>query len=204
MLLRCPDSGEFRGGRSGPRKRWSSGRVRRPGAGRKSVEVADLGVVAALESKSTRTLARLRCRPKSTPTPSRWVNQRVHRNGDIGFSAWTVAKLLRKAGYRLQANAKTTEGRQHPESKAIGGIKNLEPLKSFPVLSSAACSNAIISNKHRIMASQSGGLTTSMSCLPGSTKPGVPEPICNSPNRTNNWLVLAQGAGSHSPNSIGG
>jgi hypothetical protein len=27
----------------------------------------------------------------------------------------TVAKLLREAGYRLQANAKTLEGRQHPD-----------------------------------------------------------------------------------------
>jgi len=33
-------------------------------------------------------------------------------------TAVTVARLLRQAGYRLQGNAKTVEGKQHPDRDA--------------------------------------------------------------------------------------
>ncbi|MGI9018360.1 MAG: ISAzo13 family transposase [Euzebya sp.] len=96
-----------------------TGRVRRPGAGRKAAEVADPGVVEALEklvAPATRgdPMSPLRWTSKSTRTLARELTAARSR----GISAWTVAKLLRKAGYRLQANAKTREGRQHPDRDA--------------------------------------------------------------------------------------
>jgi hypothetical protein len=96
-----------------------AGRVRRPGAGRKPAEVADPGVVEALEElvdPATRgdPMSPLRWTSKSTRTLAGELSQ----TRPTKVSAWTVAKLLRKAGYRLQANAKTREGRQHPDRDA--------------------------------------------------------------------------------------
>jgi hypothetical protein len=95
-----------------------SARVRLPGAGRPRVEDAQSGLLVALDelvepdsrgdpmcplrwtAKSTRTLAaELRCQ---------------------GFvvSHVTVAELLHRMGYSLQAPAKETEGAQHPDRDA--------------------------------------------------------------------------------------
>ncbi len=98
------------------------GRVRRPGAGRKPAEVADPGVTDALEAlvaPATRgdPMSPLRWTSKSTRALARELTETRSRT----ISAWTVAKLLKKAGYRLQANAKTSEGRQHPDRDAQFG-----------------------------------------------------------------------------------
>ena len=42
------------------------------------------------------------------------------------MTARTVARLLRKAGYSLQGNAKTVEGKQHPDRDAPFGYLNTE------------------------------------------------------------------------------
>jgi hypothetical protein len=94
------------------------GRVRRPGAGRPPVSVTDPAVLAALdglvdpESRGDPE-SPLRWTTKSTAKLSAELAAAGHR-----VSARTVAKLLKRAGYSLQANAKTVEGAQHADRDA--------------------------------------------------------------------------------------
>jgi hypothetical protein len=93
-------------------------RVRRPGAGRKRAEQANPGLLAALEAlvdPATRgdPQSPLRWTAKSTAILAAELTGQGHR-----VSARTVARLLKAAGYSLQANAKTIEGRQHPDRDA--------------------------------------------------------------------------------------
>jgi transposase len=94
------------------------GRVRRPGAGRKRVEDTDPELVAALEAlvdPATRgdPESPLRWTAKSTASLAAELTRQGRR-----VSARTVARLLKAAGYSLQAAAKTIEGRQHPDRDA--------------------------------------------------------------------------------------
>lgn len=94
------------------------GRVRRPGAGRRPVEYTSPDLLMALEAvvdPATRgdPESPLRWTAKSTATLAAELARQGHR-----VSARTVARLLKGAGYSLQANAKTVEGRQHPDRDA--------------------------------------------------------------------------------------
>ena len=94
------------------------GRVRRPGAGRKCLTETQPALLAALD---------MLVEPASRGdprTPLRWTCKSVRRLADelrrqgYRVSHQVVAELLRVAGYSLQANRKTTEGRQHPDRNA--------------------------------------------------------------------------------------
>jgi transposase len=94
------------------------GRVRRPGGGRKRATVLDPGLRAAL-------LALVEPDERGDPmSPLRWTTKSTRRLADEltrqghRVSADTVADLLREEGFSLQANAKTIEGRQHPDRDA--------------------------------------------------------------------------------------
>src|SRR5262249_55926344 len=95
-----------------------SSRLRRPGGGRKSVAATDPELVTALGSL-VEPLTRgdpespLRWTCKSTRTLAEELTRQGHR-----ISERTVAALLYEAGYSLQANCKTREGRQHPDRNA--------------------------------------------------------------------------------------
>ncbi len=65
----------------------------------------------------------MRWTTRSTSTLAAELTARGHR-----VSARTVAKLLKASGYSLQANAKTIEGKQHPDRDA-----------QFEYLNSRAC-----------------------------------------------------------------
>ncbi len=96
-------------------------RSRRPGGGRKRAEEHDAGLVAALEAlidPVTRgdPMSPLRWTSKSTRTLARALTADGHRVSDF-----VVRRLLRDLGYSLQANAKTTEGGQHPDRDAQFG-----------------------------------------------------------------------------------
>jgi len=93
-------------------------RIRRPGAGRKSLEDSDSTLWAVLEAM-VEPLTRgdpesaLRWTAKSTRKLAEELTARGHR-----VSARTVAKLLAAHNYSLQATRKTVEGEQHPDRNA--------------------------------------------------------------------------------------
>ncbi len=91
------------------------GRVRRPGGGRKRAVERDPGLLAALlalvePDERGDPMSPLRWTTKSTRNLAGELSRQGHR-----VSADTVADLLREQGFSLQANAKTIEGRQHPD-----------------------------------------------------------------------------------------
>ena len=95
-----------------------SGRIRRPGAGRKKRIEQDASLRADLE-RLVEPLTR-----GDPETPLRWTCKSVRRLaeelGHQGHAAsrTLVGELLRDLGYSLQANAKTLEGAHHPDRNA--------------------------------------------------------------------------------------
>ena len=97
------------------RRLAESGRVRRPGGGRRPLTETDPGLAAALEAlvePMTRgdPESPLRWTCKGTRRLAVELSRQGHPVGER-----TVASLLRAAGYSLQANRKAREGRQHPD-----------------------------------------------------------------------------------------
>jgi len=95
-----------------------TGRVRRPGAGRKRIAERDAAVIRDLERLVEPVT---RGDPES---PLRWtcksvrrLAEELHRRGHI-ISYPVVAELLRELGYSLQANRKNKEGSSHPDRNA--------------------------------------------------------------------------------------
>jgi Rhodopirellula transposase DDE domain len=93
---------------------FPEGRARREGGGRKSAEELDAGLVPAL-------LALVDPDERGDPeSPLRWTTKSLrHLAAELArqghpVSAPTVGRLLRGAGFSLQANAKTLEGARHP------------------------------------------------------------------------------------------
>ena len=96
----------------------ADGRIRAPGAGRKPAEHLDPGLWPALDrlvDPETRgdPMSRLRWTTKSTVKLAEELSAQGHRVGPD-----TVARLLKDHDYSLQGNAKTIEGRQHPDRDA--------------------------------------------------------------------------------------
>ena len=94
------------------------GRVRAKGAGRKPVEYHDPGLWPALDElvdPETRgdPMSRLRWTTKSTVKLADELTAQGHQVGPD-----TVARLLKDHDYSLQGNAKTIEGKQHPDRDA--------------------------------------------------------------------------------------
>ena len=94
------------------------GRIRRPGAGRKSIVEHDPKLLASLERLIE---PETRCDPES---PFRWVckstrNLAAHLTRQKHpVSHEKVAQLLRDQGFSLQSNRKTEEGADHPDRDA--------------------------------------------------------------------------------------
>ncbi len=109
---------ELKAGDRDPSSVLPSDRVRRPGGGRKSVGEQQPMMAAALEALVEPTA---RGDPQS---PVRWTCKGTRRLATElrrqGYRVGpdTVAKMLKEAGYRLQANRKTREGKQHPDRDA--------------------------------------------------------------------------------------
>jgi len=94
-------------------------KVRRKGGGRRRHEVVHPDLVPALEAL---VAPATRGDPESA---LRWTNKSTHALSAEMFSRFgirvgdkTVARLLRKSGYSLQAPSKTVEGKQHPDRNA--------------------------------------------------------------------------------------
>lgn len=97
---------------------WEPGRQRKPGAGRKSRESEQPQLIPTLESLVEPTT---RGDPES---PLRWtckslsnLAEELHTRG-FQVSHTKVGQLLKDAGYSLQANRKTREGKNHPDRDA--------------------------------------------------------------------------------------
>ena len=99
-------------------ERLEPGRVRRPGAGRKPLTETDPTLLEDLERLVDDTS---RGDPEA---PLRWTAKSLRnlaaelRGQGHEISAASVAPLLRRLGYSLQANAKTREGAKHPDRDA--------------------------------------------------------------------------------------
>jgi transposase len=94
------------------------GRARRPGGGRKRAAELDTGLRPALLSlvepeERGDPMSPLRWTVKSTRNLAAELTRQGHRVG-----ADTVGDLLREEGFSLQGNAKTIEGKQHPDRDA--------------------------------------------------------------------------------------
>jgi hypothetical protein len=94
------------------------GRARRPGGGRKRAADLDPGLVPALlalvePDERGDPVSPLRWTTKSTRALAAELTRQGHRAG-----AGTVGDLLREQGFSLQGNAKTIEGKQHPDRDA--------------------------------------------------------------------------------------
>jgi transposase len=96
----------------------ANARIRKPGAGRKTLDHHDPDLWAALDSlvePATRG---------DPETPLRWTCKSTRRlaqelcQQDHPISPGTVANMLRDLGYSLQANRKTREGDDHPDRNA--------------------------------------------------------------------------------------
>jgi transposase len=93
-------------------------RIRRRGAGRKRLVDTDQTLLSDLESLVEPVTrgdpeSSLRWTTKSTSKLARELGEKRHKVGPR-----TVAALLRRLGYSLQAPKKTREGRQHPDRNA--------------------------------------------------------------------------------------
>lgn len=94
------------------------GRVRRPGGGRRRAEEIDPGLVPALDALVEPVT---RGDPEG---PLRWTSKSLNKlASELTASGHpvsddTVRRLLVEAGFSLQANAKTVEGRQSPDRDA--------------------------------------------------------------------------------------
>lgn len=96
----------------------AAARIRRAGGGRPKVEVIDPKIRPHLgrileETTAGDPMSLLKWTGKSTRTIADELTRRGHP-----ISAPTVGRYLQDMGYSLQANAKTLEGRQHPDRDA--------------------------------------------------------------------------------------
>lgn len=95
-----------------------SGRIRRPGAGRKALTHVDPTITDCLEELMDGST---RGDPQS---PLRWTNKSTRTlarklcDSDHPVSHTKVAQLLHDCGYSLQANSKMLEGADHPDRDA--------------------------------------------------------------------------------------
>src|SRR5436305_8740073 len=94
------------------------GRARRPGGGRKRAADLDPGLVPALRAlvepqERGDPMSPLRWTTKSTRKPAAELTRQGHK-----APADTVGTLLREEGFSLQGNAKTIEGKRHPDRDA--------------------------------------------------------------------------------------
>ena len=92
-----------------------TGRVRRPGAGRKRIAAATPGfqrVLSRIVEASTAgdPMNHLKWTHKSTRVMAEELERLGHEVSHV-----TVARCLRELGYSLQANVKSLEGAQHPD-----------------------------------------------------------------------------------------
>jgi len=128
------------------------GRIRRPGAGRKSIVLTDPKLLAALERLIE---PETRGDPES---PLRWIckstrtlaDQLVRQKHSVSHEK--VAQLLRDQKYSLQGNRKTEEGEDHPDRDAQFRHINTQVKRALatgvPVISVDTKKKELLGNYH--------------------------------------------------------
>jgi len=96
----------------------SSGRQRRPGAGRKPLEHSQHDLIDAIDRLVEPTERGDRQSPLRWTCKSLNVLQRELRAQGYAVGRTKIAKVLRSLGYSLQGNRKTREGANHPDRNA--------------------------------------------------------------------------------------
>ena len=128
------------------------GRIRRPGAGRKSIMQSDPHLVQVLEQlidEQTRgdPESALRWICKSTRTIAQELGHRKHP-----VSHMKVAQILHELDYSLQSNRKTEEGADHPDRDAqfrhINGAVKKCLRQGNPVISVDTKKKELVGNYH--------------------------------------------------------
>lgn len=128
------------------------GRIRRSGAGRKAITVADPEVVATLEAlidEQTRgdPESPLRWICMSTRTIAKELDRQRHP-----ISHTKVAQILHDLDYSLQSNRKTEEGKDHPDRDAqfrhISTSVKRYLTRGLPVISVDTKKKELIGNYH--------------------------------------------------------
>ena len=105
--------------------------MRRPGAGRPSIESSQPGVKAALE-KLVDPLTR-----GDPCSPLRWTcKSRAKLTGALVKGGWqvsstTVGRLLHELGYSLQSVRKSREGASHPDRNASSSTSTRPRMKAY-------------------------------------------------------------------------
>jgi hypothetical protein len=128
-----------RGRQELPAGRVTTGRIRRPGAGRPALEARQPGLTAALE-QLVDPLTR-----GDPISPLRWTcKSRAQLTAALVRQGWTVSsttvgRLLHELGYRLQSVRKSREGTAHPDRDApfawINGLAAAFLERQQPVIS---------------------------------------------------------------------
>jgi len=128
----------------------SEGRIRRPGAGRKSIAISDPRLVGTLEEMID---YQTRGDPES---PLRWICKSTRAIADElrrqkhSVSHMKVAQILHDLDYSLQSNRKTEEGKDHPDRDAQFRHINAEVkrclMKGIPVISVDTKKKELIGN----------------------------------------------------------
>ena len=133
----------------------ADGWVRAKGVGRKPVEATDPGLWPALDrwvdpETGGDPMSRLRWMTKSRVKLAEELTAQGHRVGPHG-----VARLLKDHDYSFQGNAKTMEGRQHPDREAQFRYLNVQVTAflaaGLPVISVGT------TKKENLGADQNGG-----------------------------------------------
>jgi hypothetical protein len=158
------------------------GRARRPGAGRRALTDTDPGLLDALDAlvePETRgdPMTRLRWTTRST----RALADELGRQGHV-VSHHSVGRLLSgPLGYSLQANAKTVEGKQHPDRGAqfryINGEVTAFLAAGDPVISVDAKKKELIgqyANKGRTWRPAGDPMRVDVHDFPGEAGKAVP------------------------------
>src|SRR6202140_5280596 len=128
----------------------SEGRIRGPGAGRKSITVSDPHLLAALEERSD-------CQTRGDPqSPLRWICKSTRAIAkQLGrkkhpVSHTKVAQILHDLNYSLPSNRKTGEGTDHPDRDAqfrhINAAVKKSLAQGIPVISVDTKKKELIGN----------------------------------------------------------
>jgi hypothetical protein len=179
-----------------------SGRVRKPGGGRKPATETDPGLGPALTALVD---PQTRGDPES---PLVWTTKSTRNLADAlaagghRVSDRTVARMLRAQGFSLQANAKVTEGRQHADRDAQFGYLNAAVIEHLaagaPVVSVDTKKKELVGEFHNGGREyQPQGSPVRSTCTTSPTRAGQGDPVRHLRRRREHRLGVGRRRSRH-------